>query len=258
MTGGEGVDDRSGWILLNGVIERLALTMLRAVSPMWRARTDLFSETFRSRIRWMSGLDDGGRVLHALVRMTRPRTIVEIGSARGFSTCALALACAENRHGRVFAIDPHLQNEWTDVGTGGNTHDFLVGRLRAYQLGQYCTVIRQGSEEAGNNWNREIDLLFIDGDHTLMGVRRDFETFGRWLNPEGIVIFHDSGWEHNQAWNSFRGESWFRDDMGVPAYLDDLQKRGYQSVTFLPVPGLTIMHPGVGGFDFLRRNRVPE
>jgi predicted O-methyltransferase YrrM len=240
------------------MIEGLVLGVLRAVSPSWRARTDLFYEPYRSRTPWKSGLDDGARVLHAIVRMSKPATIVEIGSARGYSTCALALACAENQRGHVYAIDPHDLNEWTDGGTDGVTLDFLTARLKGYHLESYATIIRKRSGDAADRWDGRIDLLFIDGDHTLAGVRLDFERFERWLGPESLVVFHDSGWEHDQAWTSYRGEPWFREDMGVPAYLDALQARGYKSVTFLPVPGMTIMHADPQGFDFLRRSATPR
>lgn len=233
--------------------ERVVLKALRTISPTWRARTDLFLEPYRSWVPWQSGLGDGGRILHSIVRMYKPTTIVEIGSARGYSTCSLALACAENGNGMVYAIDPHLQNDWTDVGTGGKTLGFLQERMRLYDLEAHCSVIAKGSAEAAADWNRTIDLLFIDGDHTLAGVRRDFEGFERWLSPESLVVFHDSSWEHDQPWSTYSGEEWYREDMGVPAYLDQLQTSGYKGVTFMPNPGLTIMHPRRGGFEFLRR-----
>jgi predicted O-methyltransferase YrrM len=129
--------------------------------------------------------------------------------------------------------------------------DFLRNQLERYDLVQHCQVIRQTSQEAASLWSRNIDLLFVDGDHSLAGVRRDFESFAPSINPDGLIVFHDSSWEHEKAWTSNREESWYRADMGVPAYLSHLQEEGYQSVTLGPTPGLTIMHPRVGGFDFL-------
>jgi len=38
---------------------------------------------------------------------------------------------------------------------------------------------------------RTIDFLFIDGDHTYAGVRRDFEIWSELLTPGGHVAFHD-------------------------------------------------------------------
>ena len=38
---------------------------------------------------------------------------------------------------------------------------------------------------------RRLDLLFIDGDHTYDGVRRDFESYRSLVRPGGIIAFHD-------------------------------------------------------------------
>jgi hypothetical protein len=39
-----------------------------------------------------------------------------------------------------------------------------------------------------------LDWLFIDGDHCYEGVKRDWDLYGSILNPNAIVIFHDTGW----------------------------------------------------------------
>ena len=38
---------------------------------------------------------------------------------------------------------------------------------------------------------REIDFLFIDGDHTYEGVKRDFEVFSPLVKKSGLIAFHD-------------------------------------------------------------------
>jgi predicted O-methyltransferase YrrM len=38
---------------------------------------------------------------------------------------------------------------------------------------------------------RTIDFLFIDGDHTYAGARRDFEIWSELVTPGGHVAFHD-------------------------------------------------------------------
>ena len=38
----------------------------------------------------------------------------------------------------------------------------------------------------------KIDMLFIDGDHSLDACRADFDGYREWLAPSGIVIFHDT------------------------------------------------------------------
>lgn len=38
---------------------------------------------------------------------------------------------------------------------------------------------------------QKLDFLFIDGDHTYEGVKRDFEIYSRLVNNDGIIAFHD-------------------------------------------------------------------
>ena len=162
----------------------------------------------------------------------------------------MALACRQNGLGQVFAVDPHQVNDWTDVGVGSSTEAFLRDRVSRYDFDDWCTIMRMTSEEAARHWHRNIDLLFIDGDHSLEGVRRDFELFQPWLSPQALVVFHDTAWEHQQPWAEQEVAKLFP-DMGVPEYMATLQDQGFQSVTLLPAPGLTIMAPRRGGFPFL-------
>ena len=39
--------------------------------------------------------------------------------------------------------------------------------------------------------NKQIDLLFIDGDHSYEGVKKDFEMYGPLVKENGIIAFHD-------------------------------------------------------------------
>jgi predicted O-methyltransferase YrrM len=179
------------------------------------------------------------------VRASRPAVVLEIGSARGKSTCSLALACRQNGCGKVYSIDPHTQNSWTDVGVGENSYAFLKARIREYHLEQWCEVVVATSAVAAQNWARPIDILFIDGDHTYEGVKFDFSVFEPWLTPKALVLFHDTTWEY------LRNNEYYRSDMGVPRFMRELQGRGYHSATIDAPPGLTILVPKPGGFIFV-------
>ncbi|MEM5811461.1 MAG: class I SAM-dependent methyltransferase [Candidatus Aenigmatarchaeota archaeon] len=37
----------------------------------------------------------------------------------------------------------------------------------------------------------ELDFLFIDGDHSYYGVKKDFEMYGQLVRRGGIIAFHD-------------------------------------------------------------------
>ena len=41
-------------------------------------------------------------------------------------------------------------------------------------------------------WEKPIELLWIDGDHSFQSVKRDFEIFFPHVVEGGIIAFHDS------------------------------------------------------------------
>jgi predicted O-methyltransferase YrrM len=61
-----------------------------------------------------------------------------------------------------------------------------------------------------------LDVLFIDGDHSYEGARRDFEDYGRLVRPGGIIAFHDiadhpagAGGDVPRLWRELReGRRW--------------------------------------------------
>lgn len=78
------------------------------------------------------------------------------------------------------------------------------------------------SSVLGTFWTQPIDLLVIDGDHTLAGVLKDIDGWWDKLRVGGIAIFHDYLYRDNgfngsgewyfqdvyQAINLRRDESW--------------------------------------------------
>lgn len=58
--------------------------------------------------------------------------------------------------------------------------------------------------------NNKLDYLFIDGDHTYEGVKKDFELYKQFVKKDGIVIFHDivphtsSSCKVDEFWNEIK------------------------------------------------------
>jgi predicted O-methyltransferase YrrM len=42
----------------------------------------------------------------------------------------------------------------------------------------------------------QYDLIFIDGDHSYDGVKKDFELYQELLSPRGYIVFHDIDPDH--------------------------------------------------------------
>ena len=113
-------------------------------------------------------------------------TIVEIGVAEGVSAIALRHRMAAD--GTLYLIDPFHLSRIPVLNFTRRTAHRLVGNGSRGRV----IWVERFSFDAVREWNRPIDLLFIDGDHTEDGVRRDWTDWSRFVVPGGIVILHDA------------------------------------------------------------------
>ncbi len=227
-------------------------SIARSVVPgrVGRLRRKLAQAITRTRagtIPFFSGLGDSSNLLYGLARSMKPQVCVEIGSARGNSTCAIAMALKENGHGKLYAIDPHTSTSWNDSNSV-NTFEVLQKNLATLGLVAQVEIIRALSGEVARSWTRPIDLIFIDGDHSYEGVRADWDLFAPHVSPFGIAAFHDTMWDLNPD------SQWSRSDMGVPRLVDELRQQGYQVLTIDKDCGISLVQPTVGGIP-LRLHR---
>ena len=217
------------------LILKKALSSLLASIPRLPAKEQVL-ESFD----FASGLGDSAWLLYGLVRSMKPEVCVEIGSARGKSSCYIGLALKRNHRGKLYAIDPHTQTDWNDVESV-DTLSIFKKNLRKARVVDCVEIVRKTSGEAVAGWSARIDMLFIDGDHSYGGVKADWDRFLPFMNPFGVVVFHDTLWD-------IRPEpEWQRDDMGVPRFVDDLRIAGYQVLTIDKDFGVTLVQPVVGG-----------
>jgi cephalosporin hydroxylase len=129
--------------------------------------------------------------LLAILEPARPRTLVEIGTASGGTLFLLS---------RVAAPDATL----VSIDLPGGRFGGGYGRWRAplyrsfARPGQKVHLIRADSHEPKTILQLQamigpggLDFLFIDGDHTYEGVRRDFELYRPLMSVGGWIGFHD-------------------------------------------------------------------
>lgn len=133
-----------------------------------------------------------GTIAYEIVQHFKPKKVVELGSARGFSTFAMGLALRElGGEGRqLYAVDTwkgdkHIGNYDEEV-----YENFMKSR---HELGLDNTIapMRMTFEEASKKIAPPIDLLHVDGLHTFKAVSTDFKQYRRHLSPGAIVLFHD-------------------------------------------------------------------
>jgi predicted O-methyltransferase YrrM len=113
-----------------------------------------------------------------------PRFFCEIGSAQGGTLFLLARVCAPEA--TIISIDRRIS--WVR----SLIHEQIADRKQRVlcvrgDSGSSETIRRVKSILGGN----QLDCLFIDGDHSLTGVKADFENYSPLVRPGGIIAFHD-------------------------------------------------------------------
>jgi hypothetical protein len=106
---------------------------------------------------------------------------VEVGVDEGTSACRARKVI--DPRGSLFLIDPYppgrLRISWPR----------LIARrvVRKAKRGQ-VVWIRKRSEEAASDWDRPIDFLFIDADHSFEGVSRHWKDWSPHIRVGGKVM----------------------------------------------------------------------
>lgn len=127
-----------------------------------------------------------------LIEAHRPRVVVELGTHHG--TSYFALCQAVDRLGldtRCFAIDT-----WKGDEHAGFYDESVYESVSAYNDTQYSgfsRLVRSSFDDALKHFSDgTVDLLHIDGVHTLEAATHDFESWLPKLSDSAVVIFHDT------------------------------------------------------------------
>lgn len=132
-------------------------------------------------------------LLYDLAKQVTDGCIVEVGSYRGRSTVALGRGSLDGNRVPVYAIEPH--EGFTGV-LGGKFGPADRGSFYQAMLDTSCyhvvRLVNVGSTIVAPNWDKEISLLWIDGDHTYEGVKTDFECWLPHLAPGALIVFDDA------------------------------------------------------------------
>ncbi len=123
------------------------------------------------------------------------RRVVEIGVYEGAS--AVALVDLLGHEAELHLIDPY-----------GSHPDALPGGWGASEWATRRTVaraIRHGgrdtptvrwhvalSHDVAASWDAQVDVVFIDGDHSEQGCELDWSAWNPFVVPGGRVVFHDA------------------------------------------------------------------
>ena len=126
--------------------------------------------------------------LFGLVRRMKARRVIEIGRYKGGST--LTIAAAMSGEGTFWSIDLGEKEARLHQRGTNRTFDDEIRDICA-RFGLSVTLL-VGDSRTIEVETGEVDLVFIDGDHSYEGVKNDFERFGRRVKVGGAVLFDDA------------------------------------------------------------------
>lgn len=140
------------------------------------------------RLFRIPGMNRGDRIVLYKCAKNLPQNsvVVEIGSYLGSSSVMIAEAL-ESNDGHLYCVDT-----WkNDAMSEGERDTWSVFQEHIRPWKHRISTKRSRSKDAAAAFHAPIDMLFIDGDHSYEGCRRDLEAWGSYVKHGGIVIFHD-------------------------------------------------------------------
>lgn len=157
------------------------------------------------------GLSEGYLLWKMARSLKQDSVIVEIGSFRGKSTSFIAEGIG-NKRCRFFAIDTWIKEKCT-------LEKFLEN-VKSYK--DKIIPLKGFSYDVAKVWprDRRIDMLWIDGDHSYEGVKRDIDDWLPLVKKNAYVLFHD-----------------YRDSAGVKKAVDALVES--KKISFMEIAGCT-------------------
>ena len=134
------------------------------------------------------------QTLFRLINFYKPKTILEIGTSLGISTLYQAMA-AQNSEFITMEGDPVIAKI--------AKHNFKEMKMNHIQMvqGNFDTTLLPTLEKI-----KQLDYIFIDGNHRLEPTVRYFETALKFAHKESVFVIDDIHWsaEMEAAWKKIK------------------------------------------------------
>ena len=131
------------------------------------------------------------QLLYRIVRYTQSKHILELGSSLGISGAYLSLS---HPHTQLYSLEgsPELSRiaKNTFTACGAHNAEVICGNFNKTLLPCLKNI-------------KQVDLVYIDGNHTKQATLEYFEQIIPYCNEDSILIFDDIYWSKgmNDAWN---------------------------------------------------------
>lgn len=165
-----------------------------------------------------------GRLLKMLVRMIRPKNILEVGTFSGYSAISMAEGLEGDGHLYTFEINDEMEDftrPWIEGSSVADRITFLIGDAlkEAPKLGIL------------------FDMAFIDGDKRT--YRETYEMVMGILRPGGFILADNTLWDGHVVDHAYDRDQQTR---GIDSFNDDVARDERVEKVILPLrDGLTLI-----------------
>lgn len=147
-----------------------------------------------------------------IIKHMKPMTICEIGAAGCGTTFLLAQAVA--KEATIIALDLAF-----DPARKAALETFAFPGQRLLCLEADSHRPETARLVAETLAGRSLDVLYIDGDHSYDGVKRDFELYRHLVSSNGMIVFHDIVSDYKARY----GITTTSDTGGVPKFWQEIK-----------------------------------
>jgi predicted O-methyltransferase YrrM len=130
---------------------------------------------------------DEAALLYRLARHATDGPFAEIGRFKGGSTFVFASALPDGVE--LWSYDVHLALRPDMPGTALDAE--LRDALERYGLA-HKVHLQVADSRIVEPPSEQLELLFVDGDHTYEGAKADYERWSAFVRPGGHLLFHDA------------------------------------------------------------------
>lgn len=152
-----------------------------------------------------------GHEMAELIIDTKPEVVLELGVFGGRSLVCQAFAIRENNKGKIYGIDPwkvetaveHSQDEknnewWRKNITLEDIHRGCMRAIWDHHLDPWVVIIRAASQHVYQLFPNNMDILYVDSNHSEISSCRDVENFVPRVKQGGHIWFDDADWATTQ------------------------------------------------------------
>jgi len=155
------------------------------------------------------------RLCYVLVRIARPRSVVETGVCYGVTSAFLLQALHTNGSGWLHSIDLPPLGKSADEFVGQLVPNHLRDQWRLHR-GRSSDLLPKVARELG-----QVDFFVHDSLHTYHNMQREFEIVTPFLAPQAVVVADDV--QGNSAFNDWVSQV-------QPSYSAVLEEHSKQSL----------------------------